>query len=74
MNCAVCHNEMEKRNGMIELRIGGRLYFVKNVGYEECSVCGERTFSPKVSQLLFEKIRDKQFVEEMFKIPVMDYA
>jgi YgiT-type zinc finger domain-containing protein len=74
MKCAVCHNEMENRKGMIDLRISGRLYFVKNVGYEECSVCGERTLSPKVSQSLFEKIKNKQFIEEMIKIPVMDYA
>jgi len=72
MNCAACHNEMVKKKGSIDLRNGGKLYIVKNVSYEECTICGERVLSPEVSQDLFDKIRKKQFVEETFKVPVLD--
>ncbi|QTA87166.1 YgiT-type zinc finger protein [Desulfonema magnum] len=74
MNCAACNNEMIRKKGSIDLRIGEKLYFVRNVMYEECSVCGEKILSPEVSQQLFEKIRNKQFVEETFKFPVLDCA
>ena len=72
MKCAACHNEIVKKKGEIDLRIGGKLYLVKNVCYEECPACGEKVISPKVSQDLFGKIKNKKFVEETFKIPVLD--
>lgn len=50
MKCAVCHGKMEKKQGEIELRIHGKLYLVDCVSYQECSYCGERTLSPKISQ------------------------
>jgi len=72
MKCAACHNEMVKKKGEIDLRIGGKLYLVKNVFYEECSVCGEKVLSPKVSQDLFKKIKNREFIEETIKLPVLD--
>lgn len=74
MNCAACNNEMIGKKGSVDLRISEKLYFVRNVMYEECAVCGEKVLSPEVSQTLFEKIGKKQFVEETFKLPVLDYA
>jgi len=72
MRCAACHNEMVTKKGEIDLRIGGKLYLVRNVTYEECPACGEQVISPKVSQDLFEKIKNGEFVEEIVKIPVLD--
>ncbi|MBW1796489.1 MAG: YgiT-type zinc finger protein [Deltaproteobacteria bacterium] len=72
MKCAACHNEMVKKKGEIDLRIEEKLYLVRNVSYEECLACGEKILSPKVSQDLFEKIRNRKFVEEIVKIPVLD--
>ncbi len=45
---------------------------MRNISYEECPACGEKVLSPKVSQDLFEKIENKQFVEETVKVPVLD--
>ena len=72
MKCAACHNEMVQKKGEIDLRIEGRLYLVRNVSYEECPACGEEVLSPKVSQALFEKIKNRRFVKETIKIPVLD--
>jgi len=33
MKCAACHSKMVKKKGEIELRIGGKLYLVRNVSY-----------------------------------------
>ncbi|MCD6143767.1 MAG: YgiT-type zinc finger protein [Thermococcus sp.] len=63
---------MVKKKGEIDLRIGGKLYLVKNVFYEECSACGEKVLSPKVSQDLFKKIKNREFIEETIKLPVLD--
>ena len=74
MKCAVCHNEMVKKIGEIDLRIHGKLYIVKNVSYEECPACGEKVLSPEVSQDLYGKIERGEFVEETVSIPVLDGA
>jgi YgiT-type zinc finger domain-containing protein len=63
---------MVKKRGEIDLRIGGKLYLVRNVSYKECPACGEKILSPQVSQDLFEKIKNREFVEENVKIPVLD--
>ena len=72
MKCAACHHEMVRKNGEIDLRIGGKLYLVRNVFYEECSSCGEKVLSPEISEILFEKIGNKEFVEQTISVPVLD--
>lgn len=72
MKCAACNHEMVKKKSEIDIRIRGKLYLARNVVYEECSVCGEKVLSPHVSQSLFEKIKNKEFIEEVVKIPVLD--
>ncbi len=74
MKCAACHNEMVKKKGEVDLRIEGRLYLVRNVFYEECPSCGEKVLSPEISEVLFEKIKNKEFIEQMINIPVQDGA
>ena len=74
MKCAACHNQMVKKKGEVDLRIEGRLYLVRNVFYEECPSCGEKVLSPEVSEVLFEKIKKKEFIEQMVNIPVLDGA
>jgi len=72
MKCAACGAEMVERRGEIDLRINSKLYLGRNVCYEECPSCGERVLSPKESQALYEKIRHGEFIEEIFKIPVLE--
>lgn len=62
---------MVKKRGELDLRIGGTLYLARNVSYEECAVCGEKTLAPPVSQQLFEQILQHDFVVETMAIPVL---
>jgi YgiT-type zinc finger domain-containing protein len=63
---------MLRKKGEIDLRIRGKLYFVENVFYEECPFCGERVLSPEVSEVLFRKIENQEFVEQTISVPVLD--
>jgi len=72
MKCAACHNEMVEKKGEIDLRIEEKLYLVRNVFYEKCPSCGEKVLSPEISEILFEKIQNKEFVEQMINVPVLD--
>lgn len=71
MKCAACHHEMVEKTGEIDLRIGGRLFLVRNVSYEECLSCGEKVLSPAVSLDLYKKIESRDYVEQTFNIPVL---
>jgi YgiT-type zinc finger domain-containing protein len=72
MKCALCHGQMKKKQGEIELRIHGKLYLVDCVSYQECSCCGERTLSPEISQDIFSKIKRKEFKEKHILLPVAE--
>ena len=72
MKCAACHHEMIKKKGEIDLRIEGVLYLARNISYEECPSCGEKALTPNTSKSLFKKIKNRDFVEEMLNIPVLD--
>jgi YgiT-type zinc finger domain-containing protein len=72
MKSASCHAEMMRKKGEMDLRIRGKLYLVRNVAFEECAASGEKEISPEVARLLFDKINNKEFVEESIKVPVLE--
>lgn len=72
MKCAACHTKMAKKRGEVELRIRGKLYLAENVFYEKCPSCGERVFPPKVGQMLYDKIKKKEYIEKTIKVPVLE--
>ncbi len=72
MKCAICHSNMIKKKGEMELRIEGKLYLVRNVSFDECPSCGERVLSPEVAQILYEEIKNKKYVEKTIKMPVLE--
>lgn len=74
MKCSVCRNAMIVKKGEIDLRIQGKLYLVRNVSYEECPFCGEKVLSPEMSEILYKKIQNKEFVEQDIRIPILDGA
>ncbi|MBW1703198.1 MAG: YgiT-type zinc finger protein [Deltaproteobacteria bacterium] len=72
MKCSACYSEMVNKKGEIDLRIGGRLFIVRNVIYEECLSCGEKVLPPEVSEFLFEKIKNEDFIEQIIHVPILD--
>ena len=71
MKCSACGHEMTKKKGEIDLRIGGKLYLVRDVPFEECDFCGEKVLSPEVSQTLYKKVENKEYKEMVINIPVL---
>lgn len=72
MKCVACHHEMEGKKGEIALRINGKLFLIRNVLFEEYNSCGEKVLSPEIREILFEKIKNREFVEQMISVPVLD--
>jgi hypothetical protein len=48
------------------------LYLARNVTYQECPSCGEKVISPDITKILYQKIRNEEFVKKMINIPVLD--
>lgn len=72
MKCAACHHEMISKKGEIDLRISGVLYLVRDAAYDECPSCGEKVISPDITKILFQKIKNGEFVKKMINVPVLD--
>lgn len=70
--CAACRNQMTKQRGDIDMRIGGKLFVLRNIEHEVCEVCGETVFSPKTSQNIYDMITQKKYRIENIRIPVLD--
>lgn len=74
MVCAVCQGKMIKKNADLDLRINGKLYIAHNVPFEECSNCGEKVLDPETSEIIYERIHQKQYKKEKIEIPILDLA
>lgn len=72
MKCAACHARMIEKRGEIDLRIGGKLYLVRDILYEECPSCGERVLLPRVSTVLYDKIKNKEYTERTITVPILE--
>jgi YgiT-type zinc finger domain-containing protein len=73
MKCPVCHVTMKEiQKGEADLRIKGELYLVRNITYDECPICGEKVFSPKVSQWIYGKVKGGDYKKEQVTLPVLD--
>jgi len=53
---------MVEKEGEIDFRVHGKLYLVENASYEECPFCGEKVLSPEISEVLYQKIENGEFV------------
>ncbi len=72
MKCAACHHEMVSKRGEIDLRVSGVLFLVRDVAYDESPSCGEKVISPDITNILYEKIKNEEYVKKMINVPVLD--
>lgn len=67
MKCAACHDQMVKKRGEIDLRIGGKLYLVRNVSYEECPACGKKFFLRRLVRTYLRKLRIENLLKRTLR-------
>lgn len=74
MTCAACKGNMMRKRGDLDLRVKGELYIAHNVCFEECSNCGELVLDPETSDIIYKRIKLKQYSKQKMDIPVLDLA
>ena len=48
--------------------------FVENVPAEVCTKCGEKTYSPEVTDKLLRFAKNKSYPVKIVEVPVFDFA
>lgn len=75
MKCVFCGGRVELQNvTFIYYNGDGDYLFVENVPAEVCSQCGERTYSPEVTDDLLRLAKRQLQPAKTVEVPVFDYA
>jgi YgiT-type zinc finger domain-containing protein len=74
MKCVLCGGKVEKR--MVTFSYDGedKHLFVENVPGEVCTACGEKTYSPEVTDELLRFANENPKPKKVIKVPVFDFA
>jgi HTH-type transcriptional regulator/antitoxin MqsA len=74
MRCVFCGGTVEKKMVTFIYDEDDRYVVVENVPAEQCTKCGEKTYSPEVTDELLKFAKDDVKPEKFIRIPVHDFA
>jgi YgiT-type zinc finger domain-containing protein len=74
MSCVFCGGEVESRNVTFVYDENDDCFFIENVPAEVCVQCGEKTYSPEVTDELLRLAKKKIRPARTLNVPVFDYA
>lgn len=74
MRCVFCGGKVEKKNVTFSYEEDDKYLLVENVPAEVCTKCGEKTYSPKVTDELLRFAKDKFQPVKIIEVPVFDFA
>ncbi len=74
MQCVFCGGELEHKKTTFIYDRNGDYLAVENVPAEVCTRCGEKTYSPEVTDELLKYSRKKSKPIKTIQMPVFDFA
>ena len=74
MKCVFCGGETKKMLVTFSYEEESRYFFVEHVPAEVCECCGEKTYSPDVTDELLKFAKDKFKPVKKLEVPVFDFA
>ncbi len=74
MKCVYCGGKIEARKVTFVYDEDSDYFFVENVPAEVCAQCGEKTYSPEVTDELIQLAQRKLQPARRAVVPVFDYA
>ncbi|MEI9476507.1 MAG: type II toxin-antitoxin system MqsA family antitoxin [Deltaproteobacteria bacterium] len=74
MKCVFCGGKVEKRTVTFSYEEDEKYLFVENVPAEICTKCGEKTYSPEVTDELLRFARHEFRPVKTIDVPVFDFA
>jgi YgiT-type zinc finger domain-containing protein len=74
VKCVFCGGKVEPQKGTFVYEHDGEYVFMENVPAEVCLQCGEKTYSPEVTDHLIHLAKEKKKAVKTIQVPVFDYA
>ena len=74
MRCVFCGGKVESRKVIFTYESEAQFILVKNVPAKVCTHCGEKTYSPKITDELLKFAKHQFKPIKTIEIPVFDYS
>jgi YgiT-type zinc finger domain-containing protein len=74
MKCVFCGGKVESQKVTFVYDYDDDYFFIENVPAEVCMQCGEKTYSPEVTDELIHLAKKKLNPVKTIQVPVFDYA
>ena len=74
MKCIFCGGKIESGKVTFGYDYDDDYFFIENVPADVCLQCGEKTYSPEVTDDLIRLAKKKLKPTKMLKVPVYDYT
>jgi YgiT-type zinc finger domain-containing protein len=74
MKCVFCGGSVESRKVTFVYDYEDDYFFIENVPAEVCMQCGEKTYSPEVTDEVLRVVKKKLNPVKTVQVPVFDYT
>ena len=74
MKCVFCGGEVERRYVTFTYDEDGKYLIIEHVPAEVCVKCGEKTYSPEVTDELLRLAHEKVAPVRKIEVPVYEFA
>lgn len=74
MKCVFCGGDVEKRVVTFIYDENDDYFFIENVPAEVCARCGEKTYSPEVTDELLKLAKRKGKPTKTLNVPVFEFG
>ena len=72
--CVFCGGKAVNKKVTFVYESDERFFFVKHVPAEVCTKCGEKTYTPKVTDELLKYAKEESKPAKIVKVPVFNFA
>ncbi|MFZ2631755.1 MAG: type II toxin-antitoxin system MqsA family antitoxin [Desulfosalsimonadaceae bacterium] len=74
MSCVFCGGKVVSRNVTFVYEHGEQLLVIRGVPAEVCAACGERTYSPEITDEIMKFAKQRFQPVKLIQVPVFDYG
>jgi HTH-type transcriptional regulator / antitoxin MqsA len=73
MECVFCKGKVQSKNVTFIYEHDNHVFLIENVPAEVCEKCGEKTYSPEITDEIIKFAKRRFKPVKLVEIPVFDY-
>ncbi len=74
MSCVFCGGKIISKKVTFIYEDGDQFFVIRNVPAEVCTQCGERTYSPEITDEIMNFAKQRFQPKNLINVPVFDYG